>query len=568
MSALVSVEKVLREVSFWFRIRSRHNNMGGSEFRYQAKSSEANPTTRSYSCRRTTNVEGAQVCSLLDLRLRTKIGSATRMGGLWRWSTCFILFLYITDGSLNVKSPLLKAISSGRVFAIEGWIPHDQLQKLRVICFQLQKEGFFESSGLSYADTPSAQNITSERLVCDEIPRHYLENESISQLIDQLEKFRIEIAEILCRPSMKSDNLPHESYMSLSSPGTYLRRHMDEKHQELRPANGWALKSRRSISWLLYLNDISWDPSINGGQLRSFPQKARQHPFFYGYCGCHRGNLQIGWLKCGHIVKPVYMESWLQNRQSAKLSDKISQSTNQSNIFDILSTDSSSETANFRITDSTHGIISALYVLSVFKRKVYISNKFIAHDDEAISLDGSPQVDPTQPIISRNGMKKSMNFLDKCYANMKKDYLRGPDVSHNNENYQFSLIENYASWVEDEKGQKHGGRSLPPKYTRSEELIPKGGTLCFFDSVSLPHEVLCTLHGERLAIAGWFHESAKTPKPLSFSEKISSHETETLDRTSHDQNYFSVSHLDVVGNVRSEKMMVAAYRAMSYRSNK
>ena len=510
----------------------------------------------------------SEIHSILGPLLTTTIETAPKMGGLLHWSTCFLLILYVIESSLSIKSPLLKAISSGRVFAIEGWVPDDQLQKLRDICFQLQREGFFESSGLSYAETLSAQNITSERLVCDEIPRHYIENESISQLIDQLHKLRNDISKILCRPSMKSANLPHESYMSLSAPGTYLRRHMDERHQELRPADGWALKSRRSISWLLYLNEKSWDPSINGGQLRSFPQKARQHPFFYGYCGCHRGNLQIGWLKCGRTVKPVYMESWSQNRQSSKLSDRLSHSTNQSKKFNILSTDSCSETTNIGITDSTDGIISALYVLSLFKRKVFISNKFTAHDDVGILHDGSPQLDSTQPINSRNYKQKSMNFLDKCHSNMKNDYLQGSKLSHTSRNYKFSLIENYASWVEDEKGQRYGGRSLPPKYTRSEELVPKGGTLCLFDSVSLPHEVLCTLQGERLAIAGWFHESAKIPKPPSFSEKISSHETETLDRTSHDENYLSVPHVDVVGNVRSEKMMVAAYRAMSYKSNK
>ena len=89
-----------------------------------------------------------------------------------------------------------------------------------------------------------------------------------------------------------------------------------------------------------------------------------------------------------------------------------------------------------------------------------------------------------------------------------------------------------------------------------------------FDSVSLPHEVLRTLQGERLAIAGWFHEKAKTPKPLPFSEKISIHDKETLDRTLHDENCLNVKHIDELNNVRSEKVMVAAYRAMSYKSNK
>jgi 2OG-Fe(II) oxygenase superfamily len=37
-------------------------------------------------------------------------------------------------------------------------------------------------------------------------------------------------------------------------------------------------------------------------------------------------------------------------------------------------------------------------------------------------------------------------------------------------------------------------------------VSPQGGTLLLFDSVSLPHEVMTTIQGERLALAGWFHE--------------------------------------------------------------
>lgn len=37
-------------------------------------------------------------------------------------------------------------------------------------------------------------------------------------------------------------------------------------------------------------------------------------------------------------------------------------------------------------------------------------------------------------------------------------------------------------------------------------ISPRGGTLVLFDSVSLPHEVMTTLEGERLALAGWLHE--------------------------------------------------------------
>jgi hypothetical protein len=54
-----------------------------------------------------------------------------------------------------------------------------------------------------------------------------------------------------------------------------------------------------------------------------------------------------------------------------------------------------------------------------------------------------------------------------------------------------------------EKSYAHGSR--PPTGTISKVIIPKGGTLCLFDSVSLPHEVLETLKGQRLALAGWLN---------------------------------------------------------------
>ena len=40
-------------------------------------------------------------------------------------------------------------------------------------------------------------------------------------------------------------------------------------------------------------------------------------------------------------------------------------------------------------------------------------------------------------------------------------------------------------------------------------VAPLGGTLVLFDSVAVPHEVLPTLRGERLALAGWFHEACQ-----------------------------------------------------------
>ena len=37
-------------------------------------------------------------------------------------------------------------------------------------------------------------------------------------------------------------------------------------------------------------------------------------------------------------------------------------------------------------------------------------------------------------------------------------------------------------------------------------MSPAGGTLVLFDAVSVGHEVLPVVRGERVALAGWFHE--------------------------------------------------------------
>ena len=50
------------------------------------------------------------------------------------------------------------------------------------------------------------------------------------------------------------------------------------------------------------------------------------------------------------------------------------------------------------------------------------------------------------------------------------------------------------------------------------EVPPEAGTLVLMDAVAVPHEVLPTLAGERLALAGWLHEESQEP-PEWFGEE-------------------------------------------------
>jgi hypothetical protein len=439
------------------------------------------------------------------------------MQGKW----LVVLFHLCRNDALSLKHSFARTIALGNVFSIDGWIPCSEVAKLREFCSELKVGGYFVESGLSYADTPQNLGSSSDRLVCDEIPSKYTKNEIFSRLDDRIDALRMEVSSALCRNSMMRSDLPHESYFSLSLPGADLKRHMDEKHEELKPSRRWALETRRSISWLLYLNENSWDASLNGGQLRSFPQNTPMYPSLFGSCGCHQGNLQIGWLEAESYVKPVYMKSW---------------SISKKNCSHLVTSDIDD--------DNTQGVgnevLSSLYVLSVFKRKVYLTGKFVANEGTAASSQ------------KQNQIKPKSNFYDKCLLNMKSNVLI-------NEKHKFSLIENYSLWTADEKDQ-NGGRSRAPQGTVPSELLPKGGTLCMFDSASLPHEVLVTLHGERLAIAGWFHEI------VSPMEGISEDDPEYLaylNSTSDAQD--STVLLDsAVDEPKSDKLMLSAVKAMAY----
>ena len=55
--------------------------------------------------------------------------------------------------------------------------------------------------------------------------------------------------------------------------------------------------------------------------------------------------------------------------------------------------------------------------------------------------------------------------------------------------------------AEDVKAQDIKGQGV-----KIVDVAPSAGTLVLFASVVVPHEVLKVKSGERLAIAGWFHE--------------------------------------------------------------
>jgi len=115
------------------------------------------------------------------------------------------------------------------------------------------------------------------------------------------------------RPTLSDDIAQtHEMEYLRYGPGGSLERHVDERHVELKRPNGSRLSkkadaTRRSITWLVYLNDDDWEKA-DGGELR-LHERAQSIP-----PTCNVGSigpdLQIGWLKAtsSNMEQPVFLD--------------------------------------------------------------------------------------------------------------------------------------------------------------------------------------------------------------------------------------------------------------------
>lgn len=128
------------------------------------------------------------------------------------------------------------------------------------------------------------------------------------QFARRMKQLKLELAEHLQRPtlasgaggSLESTWRHHEMTYNWYEPGASLGRHLDEHHEETKGPLGWSRPSRRSVTWLVYLNE-DWKDE-EGGALHCFPRIAPSQV----QVGAEQGNLQVGWLggDC-----PVFLDS-------------------------------------------------------------------------------------------------------------------------------------------------------------------------------------------------------------------------------------------------------------------
>ena len=108
------------------------------------------------------------------------------------------------------------------------------------------------------------------------------------------------------------------------------------------------------------------------------------------------------------------------------------------------------------------------------------------------------------PYIKETGL----NAIPYQHENLDlwRNNFKGVSCLHKRTNFETFLYDKSNEFYRIEEIDNWAKSELPTGST-FEDFLPTQGTLVLFDSVSLPHEVQITKEGQRLALAGWFHET-------------------------------------------------------------
>lgn len=320
------------------------------------------------------------------------------------------------------------------------WLPHHLLEMLRDDIAKLQKQGAFRISGLTVTDSTrviedphddgrQGAPFARSRYCCVFRPGLGGNEEARRSVDSLLEGLRADLEVALGRRLLLS-----EQYYSIMPVGSRLAWHMDERHEETKGEDAWALSTRRSISWLLYLSEDGWDATDDdaagaGGTLRAFCKRGVSTDG--AGCGAYEGDLQVGWIELNATnseeslgAAPVFLDAWLRPEEVNGHPE------------------------------------CALYCVDGHQDREYLTGRIQPTEFGGVGMTANTFA---EMLCNRLPLERQSAFSSvlKTFDATEHDMI---DVS------------------------------------------PEGGTLVLFDSVCVGHEVTPVMSGERLALAGWFHE--------------------------------------------------------------
>lgn len=225
-----------------------------------------------------------------------------------------------SNGQDNLLTPAVySTIASGKIAVLPNFLSEQDILPLRADAQGLWAGGKFAADALASYGSSGKFDPSKDRAVL-RLPQWKskdLGNFDLRQKFGTLmASVRKELAHNLDRPgldgglatSLYGYGSTEISYTRFG-PGAFLKRHVDEHHEELKGVAGWSKPTRRSISWLIYLNEGNWNGSRDGGQLRCFERKDRP----VGRIGATtNGDLQVGWLRSTMLdpyERPVFLDA-------------------------------------------------------------------------------------------------------------------------------------------------------------------------------------------------------------------------------------------------------------------
>ena len=392
----------------------------------------------------------------------------------------------VAEGFNLLPKKAIEDLQIGRAVVIPNWLSSLEVEELRNDCQTCYNDGHFTNFVYSKDNSKKGQeDLYDPKFMPSFYPRKKDDekdgpfvNPTIGN-IDVRNNIKARMAVIKAqlsnelhatRPTLANDIYQtHEMEYIYYNAGGHLKRHVDERHIELKRPMGaqYTLKpnaTRRSITWLIYLNYDDWDPKVDGGHLRVYERKHFHNDGLL--VGANGKDLQIGWLS----------------------SDGTSSSST--------TTTSSGGGGDVPIfLDPLHPMI----------------NK----DGEKTTVINPKESCRLYYLTKSNNSNSNVDDLDpRVYLSEKPFpnvalYVAGGEsmmIDNPNQLQYFHRIDTTKSKLSSmllSSSTNTGGDETPDESPR--DIVPSAGTLVMFDSVSLPHQVLTT-NRERFGVQGWFHE--------------------------------------------------------------
>ncbi|GMH63076.1 hypothetical protein TrST_g12370 [Triparma strigata] len=211
----------------------------------------------------------------------------------------------------------VSTIQAGHIAVIDDFLPKSFTSKLREDASNLYSQNLFEADGLASYTTTKTFDPNVSRQVLKSASWHSIplgDSGTRRSFGTKMHSLRTQISSPLLRPTLKTGTLnyqtdwpdikkKHEISYTRYSVNASLGRHTDEHCEMLKKREGWVRPTRRSVSWLVYLND-DWSVS-NGGELRCYERKYNVS----GKVGAtEEGDLQVGWL-AGDKERAVFLDA-------------------------------------------------------------------------------------------------------------------------------------------------------------------------------------------------------------------------------------------------------------------